>query len=184
MNLETYPWNHIVTDSLIHPVFAKKIADFSQKRISDNKFGYAFWDDNDLDFQLYRENLKSKLAEFLELLPCRQHNELHLIDHLTINPQGYIYPNHCEHPSKIISIVTYIYPNESIGTKLYTSEHGECIKEIKWSPGTSLIFAGENNVTWHSYCSKETEPRVTLCSFFVQSVTEFNMWKNSIMCAV
>jgi len=76
---------------------------------------------------------------------------------------------HDESSDKTISIVVYLYPNSSVGTTLYKNKNRDSyVKEIQWKPNNAMLFCGENNVTWHDFCSKET-PRVTL-NYFVRNI--------------
>jgi hypothetical protein len=64
----------------------------------------------------------------------------------------YEYPRHLDNKSKDITVCTYIYPDDGIGTRLYLSQNDELpAKIISWIPNTSIMFSREDNVTWHDY---------------------------------
>ena len=51
---------------------------------------------------------------------------------------------------------------------MYTESVKESlIKEALWKPNTSMIFAGIDGKTWHSYNSTEESNRITL-NFFIK----------------
>ena len=71
---------------------------------------------------------------------------------------------------KIWSSVTYITPEENVGTKMYTEQDKNAfVKEAKWKPNNSFIFCGQQDKTWHSYESDQTQQRITLNIFLVNA---------------
>ena len=177
MIVQPSPWPHIVTDSLISNEFINTICEASEHRIKNNKFGYMFLDESSRMYQDYYVTLEATRSNLLKLFDCKLDQNLQLVTHVTINPPGYVYPVHVDHPDKVISLITYIFPTTSVGTLLHETTTGPCVKLIEWKAGNTLIFASKNNVTWHSYHSAE-DVRVTLCSIFVSNDLEFKKWKH------
>ena len=84
-------------------------------------------------------------------------------------PAPYDHIIHQETVSKIWSSVTYITPETNCGTKMYTKEDKDTlVKEAPWKPNTTMIFAGVEGKTWHSYNSTEESNRITL-NFFIKN---------------
>lgn len=76
---------------------------------------------------------------------------------------------HDEAKDKTISIVVYLDPEISVGTTLYQSnDRNSLSKEIEWKPNTAMLFCGEDNVTWHDFCSRENT-RLTL-NYFIRTL--------------
>lgn len=76
------------------------------------------------------------------------------------------YPIHDETQAKIMSVVTYVSPENSVGTILY-NEDKSFAKEIEWLPNRTLIFCGKTGVTWHNYRSLPNSLRITINTFLV-----------------
>ena len=84
-------------------------------------------------------------------------------------PRPYDHIIHQETISKIWSSVTYITPEKNCGTKMYTEGKKESlVKEAQWKPNSTMIFAGVEGKTWHSYNSTEESNRITL-NFFIKN---------------
>jgi hypothetical protein len=62
------------------------------------------------------------------------------------------HPIHDEAENKVISAVTYLYPQEGQGTLIYDQEKN-FVKQIEWKPNRMMVFAGKTGLTWHSYKS-------------------------------
>jgi hypothetical protein len=167
------PWPHIVANDYVTDAFAKSLIEFSENRIKDNKFNqYKFEDYNfpqelQNHYEIYKCTVLSKCEELKNLFPnIRKFNSntnLKLRTSLCIFDKNYIHPIHNERIDKIISIVTYLAPKQGIGTHIYNLDKSYN-KTIEWIPGNTLIFAGIDNVSWHSYESGQNY-RVTLNSF-------------------
>jgi hypothetical protein len=67
---------------------------------------------------------------------------------------------------KTVIMTTYLYPNQSTGTRLYTQEvESSYHSSLNWEPNSALVFAPVTDVTWHSFNSGHSE-RITLSFFF------------------
>jgi len=74
------------------------------------------------------------------------------------------YRIHDEKESKILSAVTYVYPEQATGTRLYYEDKSFC-KDVSWQPNRMLIFCGQTGKTWHSYHSLPNTTRITINTF-------------------
>lgn len=175
MQLTLSPWPYIVTDNLIPRSFVDHLAVHSESLIRQGKFGlHAFTVDN-FGAELFNEycqvesELRSRELEILNYFPQhRSYKKLDFSTHLAVHSGGYSYPVHDENPSKIVSYVTYISPEHNIGTAIHADKNKDPVYTVDWQVGRTLIFAGLNDVTWHSYASGTT-PRVTFLCFSVES---------------
>lgn len=173
MRLTLSPWPYIVTDGLIPRLFVDHLADHAKSLIAGNKFGLHSFNSNTFGVELFNEycqvesNLRKQELEILNYFPQhRSYKQLDFSTHLAVQPAGYSYPTHCEHPSKIVSYVTYVSPEHSAGTAVHATAIDPPLFTVDWQVGRTLIFAGLNDVTWHSYASG-AEPRVTFLCFSV-----------------
>ena len=73
-------------------------------------------------------------------------------------------PIHYDSPSKVLTAVTYIAPEISRGTILYDTNR-KYVTEAPWKPNSTLIFAPEDFVTWHSYETIEGQYRIAISQF-------------------
>jgi hypothetical protein len=82
---------------------------------------------------------------------------------------------HDETRDKALSIVLYINPEISAGTKIFSGMQEKDFEfEVKWKKNRALIFCGVEGVTWHSF-GTEKYPRATL-NFFLR--------ENNLPCVV
>lgn len=100
----------------------------------------------------------------------RSYPSLTVYAHISITPPlPYKFDIHEEGLEKIWSCVTYVTPQQNVGTKMYTTESEDSfVKESKWQPNSTFIFCGKKGVTWHSYESSESTNRITL-NYFLMS---------------
>jgi hypothetical protein len=81
---------------------------------------------------------------------------------------------HDESSDKTVSIVVYLYPENSVGTTLYEENNRNSNnKEIPWRQNSAMLFCGQQGVTWHDFCSREN-PRVTL-NFFLRTINDLEL---------
>lgn len=85
------------------------------------------------------------------------------------NP-GFEYKIHPESPAKLMSLITFITPEDNYGTWLYESENQDYYqpsKKIEWKQNRAFIFCGKQELTWHAFSAKtDEEQRFTLGTFF------------------
>lgn len=99
----------------------------------------------------------------------RTYPNLGINAHISITPPlPYKFHIHQEGLEKIWSSVTYITPENNVGTKMYTAQtESAFVKEAPWIPNTTFIFCGQQGQTWHSYESDQTCNRITF-NLFIQ----------------
>ena len=84
-------------------------------------------------------------------------------------PLPYKFYIHQEGIEKIWSSVTYITPENNVGTKMYSTQNENAlVKEAKWNPNSTFIFCGQENKTWHSYESNQNTNRITFNLFIMK----------------
>jgi len=169
-----FPWPHAVIDDLVDLEFQDRLSLFADRAQQRGDFGLWHFDHGQFTPEIqalyfaYRERLDRLLPHILNCFPHRRdHERLQFTSHLAVQPADYVYRPHCDHPDKIISIIGYIAPKHSRGTCLHTTQESSPSIVIDWRPGRALIFAGRDDVTWHSYGSG-ADYRATLCSFFIR----------------
>jgi hypothetical protein len=86
---------------------------------------------------------------------------------------------HDESYDKTVSIVVYLHPELSTGTALFKNNTQDSfVNEVEWRQNRSMLFCGEQNVTWHDFYSKDS-PRVTL-NFFLRELRSKIMLENEV----
>jgi hypothetical protein len=74
---------------------------------------------------------------------------------------------HCDSPDKILSVVTYVYPEKSVGTVIYDTNKNY-VKTVEWKQNRTLIFAPLDDITWHNYKSEDKNLRITFNTFLMK----------------
>ena len=78
---------------------------------------------------------------------------------------------------KSIIMVVYLYPNESLGTMLYTGNtEGDYTKTIKWKTNRSFLFVPQKDVTWHNF-KTDNAPRFTI-NFYYERIEDMSYVTN------
>lgn len=95
----------------------------------------------------------------------REYKKLIVQNELIVLHKNKIFEIHDEIPNKILSAVTYVYPEMSRGTLLY-NEDKNFVKEVDWKQNRTLFFCGIDNKTWHSYLCDENL-RITINTFLI-----------------
>ena len=179
-DVEHNPWPHqIIENTLSENVFYKlknqceeKLKDKTDKLIhilphQYKEYGIDFYDET-LDIC---ENLLENVKDLCKQYPTvRQYPNLGVNAHISITPPlPYKFYIHQEGLEKIWSSVTYVTPDENVGTKMYTAQNEDAfVKEAHWQPNSTFIFCGEQNKTWHSYESNQNTNRITFNLFIMK----------------
>jgi hypothetical protein len=120
---------------------------------------------SDVNISLLK-NLKEIVSPFLNYRKFQEYISIPSFHILPANTQWQ--KIHDEAEDKTISIVVYLYPENSVGTTLYANNSRDSYHvEILWKQNSAMIFCGEKNVTWHDFRSLDRS-RVTL-NFFLRS---------------
>ncbi len=174
------PWPHqIIQDSFSIETFTKlrkqceEKLNFETKELLHifpndfKKWGIDFYDET-LD-------ICKKLLQNAEILcgrypKYRWYPNLGVNAHISITPPlPYKFYIHQEGIEKIWSSVTYITPENNVGTKMYSTQNENAlVKEAKWNPNSTFIFCGQENKTWHSYESNQNTNRITFNLFIMK----------------
>lgn len=171
MMFSAYPWNHWTRDDIVSSQDLQTLAHYCQGRAEHDQWGLVQQNQAPEDIAaimaVYNECIAVISQELHKIIPAPRHQVGQTaICHLAIQPPGYDYPPHYEHPAKAWSFITYIWPEISTGTMLMRNEQRYEERETPWQQGRTLIFAGDTDVTWHAYRSGD-QPRATLCGFMI-----------------
>lgn len=97
----------------------------------------------------------------------RPHDKLKLTSEVNICLDDLSYPIHDEAKPKVLSAVTYLFPEVSRGTLIYDKDKN-FVTEVEWKPNRTLIFAPIDGVTWHAYESIPGSYRITVNMFLIR----------------
>tara|TARA_B100001939_G_scaffold335864_1_gene338311 strand:- start:7287 stop:7820 length:534 start_codon:yes stop_codon:yes gene_type:complete len=164
----TEPWEHIVIDNYYDADVFKTIQTEAKRFLSKNidretrKQAFPF-PDNELLKQAIESN-KINESYFDQLTYHRPYSEISLFWEVNFLRGPHRYPIHDEAQRKVLSCVVYVDPIENSGTRLY-DKNKKLIKEIEWKPNRALIFAAQDDVTWHDYHCPRGSFRVTINQF-------------------
>ena len=117
-------------------------------------------------------NLLKNIKELCGVYPKhRSYMALGVNAHISITPPlPYKFHIHHEGLEKIWSSVTYITPEQNVGTKMYAGRTEDSfVSEAPWKRNSTFIFCGQQGKTWHSYESDQSEQRITLNLFLTKS---------------
>ena len=115
-------------------------------------------------------NLLKNIKELCGVYPKhRSYMALGVNAHISITPPlPYKFHIHHEGLEKIWSSVTYITPEQNVGTKMYAGRTEDSfVSEAPWKRNSTFIFCGQQEKTWHSYESNQDCNRITL-NLFIQ----------------
>ena len=173
------PWpNQIIADTLSTQTFNKLREQCVEKlnfptdqlvHVFPNQYqnyGIDFYDET-VDIC---NTLLKNLTQLCEMFPRhRTYPKLGINAHISVTPPlPYKFHIHQEGLEKIWSSVTYITPEENVGTKMYNAQRESAyVKEADWIPNSTFIFCGEERKTWHSYESNQKSNRITF-NLFIQ----------------
>ena len=118
--------------------------------------------DKNLIFDLHK-NYHDKVIEILEKLNKKK-SELYDYSDFTIIKTGKHckFPIHDDHPSKLLSGVIYLYPENNTGTLFYSDKKGSNKSIIEWKKNRAVFFSRIEKETWHSYEGDGKNDRVAL----------------------
>jgi hypothetical protein len=174
------PWPHQLIHNTFDPEVFAKLRRQCKEKLSErtdrllhifpyefNNYGIDFYDET-LDIcQHLLDNVKHLHNVYPEY---RKYPKLGINAHISITPPlPYKFYIHQEGLEKTWSSVTYISPDNNIGTKMYSAQNEEAFKkEAEWIPNSTFIFCGQQNKTWHSYESNQNTNRITFNLFVMK----------------
>ena len=169
------PWPHQnINDTLSTATFDKLKQQCIEKfNFDTNELHHIFprnYKEYDLDFYDETVDICRNYKSLCEKYPkYRTYPSLGINAHISITPPlPYKFHIHQEGLEKIWSAVTYITPEQNVGTKMYSKQTEKAfVREAEWIPNSTFIFCGQQGQTWHSYESNQTTNRITF-NLFIQ----------------
>ena len=185
----SHPWPHqYIEDTLPQEEFNELKAQCQNIDVPKDRLVHIFpkdFADHNIKFydQIHdiSKNILDHAKELCDQYPNhRWFNNLAVNCHISVTPPlPYKFYIHMEGLEKIWSSVTYITPEINVGTKMYTHQDEKAfVKEAEWKPNNTFIFCGQQNKTWHSYESDQTQQRITLNLFLVNGKSKIITFKN------
>jgi len=182
------PWPHLyIEDTLPQEEFNKLKEQCRNINVPNDRLVHIFpkdFADHNIKFYDQIHDISKNLLDNAKEL-CNQYpnhrwfNDLAVNCHISVTPPlPYKFYIHMEGLEKIWSSVTYITPEINVGTKMYTHQDEKAfVKEAEWKPNNTFIFCGQQNKTWHSYESDQTQQRITLNLFLVNGKSKIITFK-------
>ncbi len=68
---------------------------------------------------------------------------------------------HKDFPSKLLTVLTYMHPEQDNGTVLYNNRFMDGEYQVKWKQNRALVYPNVED-SWHSYKCKGEQPRYTV----------------------
>ena len=176
----TTPWPHqIIENTFDKSVFEKLKAQCIEKLNFPTtelvQIHPKDYKDYGIDFYDETLNICESLYENMKVL-CGRYPNYRWFENLGVNvhisvtpPLPWQFHIHQEGIEKIWSSVTYVTPENNVGTKMYTAQNEKAlVGEAPWKPNSTFIFCGEETKTWHSYESNENTNRITFNLFIMK----------------
>ena len=173
------PWSHqIINDTLPHKDFNILRKECERLSVPNDKLVTIYPKDfNDYNISFYDQihDISKNIIDNAKQL-CDKYSKHRWFKDLAVNahisvtpPLPYKFYIHQEGLEKIWSSVTYVTPENNVGTKMYTEQKEDTfVKEAEWKPNSTFIFCGQQGKTWHSYESDQTKQRITLNLFLMK----------------
>ena len=173
------PWDHqIINDTLPHKDFNILRKECERLSVPNDKLVTIYPKDfNDYNISFYDQihDISKNIIDNAKQL-CDKYSKHRWFKDLAVNahisvtpPLPYKFYIHQEGLEKIWSSVTYVTPENNVGTKMYTEQKEDTfVKEAEWKPNSTFIFCGQQGKTWHSYESNQMEQRITLNLFLMK----------------
>ena len=138
-----------------------------------------------IDFYDETLNICESLYENIKVL-CGKYPKHRWYENLGVNvhisvipPLPWQNPIHQEGLEKIWTAVTYVSPENNVGTKFYTAQTKDAyVGEAKWKPNNTFVFCGQEGHTWHSYESNENTNRITFNTFIMKYRKKVTFYTN------
>ena len=176
----TTPWPHqIIENTFDESVFEKLKAQCIEKLNfpttelvqihpkNYKEYGINFYDETLNICESLFENIKILCGRYPKY---RWFKNLGVNAHISVTPPlPWQFHIHQEGLEKIWSSVTYVSPENNVGTKMYTAQNEKAlVGEAPWKPNSTFIFCGEEGKTWHSYESDKNTNRITFNLFIMK----------------
>ena len=185
--LITHPWRHQIIEEFFTPADFEIISagvnqlltTLDPNAVYENKTGINIVDAKDIlgkecfDILLdSNEKLLDSISAITSNYPNhRRFDSVMSLPKFHILPPNFSLTIHDEAYDKACSVVVYMSELENSGTAIYSKNSLDSIvAKVPWKQNRSLLFCGEQNVTWHSFRSNNNQ-RVTLNYFIQKNVT-------------
>jgi|APGre2960657423_1045063.scaffolds.fasta_scaffold04400_5 hypothetical protein len=176
------PWPHKIIDNILTEdtfiVICKEAAKLEQLAMYEPRDPNGIWlfkakelglSDEIIDLIMeLNVKLLSACNDVLQDFPQAMFSK---IGYFSIPRFNFIGPNvngsiHDEGDSKTMALVIYLFPEHSIGTKLYkTQSYDSLTSVIEWKPNRGFLMCSNPNITWHSFHA-DHQPRMTLNFYY------------------
>lgn len=191
--IETYPWPYQLVDNILADNSFQIILDGTQilkeKAIFEPRDPNGLWmfkahelgvDDKVVDLIMdINVQLLTRYKDVLALFDDAMHSKL---GYFSIPRFNFIGPNvkgtiHDEGDSKTMALVIYLSPEQTQGTKLYTTQdYSSLAKQVEWKPNRGFLMCSQPGTTWHSFASDHC-PRLTV-NFFYEKMEKMSYINN------
>jgi hypothetical protein len=175
------PWPHQIIDNFLDETVFEKIKQLSEKisEIDDYDTSEIIWL-NELEELDDTKSVSNDIVECADILvknfegiskpynSIRQKSNLGYfnVPRFGISPANIINEIHDEGTNKIMALIVYISPEESIGTLLYSkNDENYFSKEIQWKPNRAFLMYSIPGITWHKFNSSDKK-RITLNFYY------------------
>lgn len=175
------PWPHQIIDNFLDETVFEKIKQLSEKisEIDDYDTSEIIWL-NELEELDNMKSVSNDIVECADILvknfegiskpynSIRQKSNLGYfnVPRFGISPTNIINEIHDEGTNKIMALIVYISPEESIGTLLYSkNDENYFSKEIQWKPNRAFLMYSIPGITWHKFNSSDKK-RITLNFYY------------------
>lgn len=178
--IETDPWPHMVIDDFILPEYYQRISTLAKDIVSNMEFHdkEILWmsdlikffnanDETDLIVDIADVIIK-EYETISNKFDKRQTSELGYFNNprLGISMEQSIGEIHDEGKNKVMALIVYLEPEESVGTLLYNNSNLDSFaKEVEWKQNRALIMFSIPNKTWHKFDSSN-QKRLTLNFYY------------------
>jgi hypothetical protein len=182
-NVETIPWRHRIIDNVFNDdsfkIINEAASHLSYLSVEDKTIPVHINEAISYGISKEAETLILDSADLIlanlkEIIGnnCQNGNfggSYFIMPKFGITGKHFQYPVHDESIYKIMNLVTYLQPTDSIGTTLYGDPEGKTnIKQVEWQPNRAVLFYPQHKKTWHNWRGQPTDqPRITL-NFFVE----------------
>lgn len=178
--VQTDPWPHVIVDDFILPKYYEVIKELSKRVVAYDEFHdkEILWmtdlvkyfdaskevdlivDVADVIIQQY-ETISSKFDQ-------RQTSKLGYFNNprFGISMEQSFGEIHDEGTNKVMALIVYLEPEESVGTLLYKdNDLNSFAKEVEWKPNRAMLMFSIPNITWHKFDSAD-QKRLTLNFYY------------------
>jgi len=180
--IETNPWPYKLVDNILDQetfnAILKGTQPLKENAIFEPRDPNGLWMFKTKEFGVSSEIVNLIMDMNIQLLKYYKEvldpfdNAMHSkIGYFSIPRFNFIGPHvdgtiHDEGDSKTMSMVIYLSPEKTQGTKLYLKEdYNSFVREVEWKPNRAFLMCSQPGITWHSFHS-DNQPRLTLNFYY------------------